>query len=135
MKIKHFTLALILTTILVMPTYGANVNFGKNTTQSKDIDKPSDPLNIITFQSKMLRERLDFIRNNPATTTAKKRESLAKLSPLWRANVKNFLDVLKYKKATDEDIAYARERLARYTDEAFVCNDSGTNLCAESVPQ
>jgi hypothetical protein len=135
MKIAQFAVAFILTAAIAVPTHAVSINVGENTALSKGLNKSIDPLDEVIEQSKKLKSRLDYIRNNSRTTTAKKRELLAKLSPLWQANIKNFLDVLKLKNATEEDIAYTKERLINYADRAFVCNDSNSNMCAESVPQ
>jgi hypothetical protein len=38
---------------------------------------------------------------------------------------------MRDKHATEEDIADAKERMTNYANKAFVCNDSGTNRCAD----
>lgn len=121
-------IALALTVFTVLP---ANANSIKMDTNTKGLNKALDSLDVIIIQSKKLKSRLDNIRNNPSTTTAKKRELLEKLKPQWQDNIDLFLTVLRDKHATEEDIADAKERMTNYANKAFVCNDSGTNRCAD----
>jgi hypothetical protein len=121
-------IALVLTAFTALPANANNIKMDANT---KGLNKALDSLDVIIIQSKKLKSRLDNIRNNPSTTTAKKRELLEKLKPQWQDNIDLFLTVLRDKHATEEDIADAKERMTNYVNKAFVCNDSGTNRCAD----
>jgi hypothetical protein len=121
-------IALVLTVFTALPANANNIKMDANT---KGLNKALDSLDVIIIQSKKLKSRLDNIRNNPITTTAKKRELLGKLKPQWQDNIDLFLTVLRDKHATEEDIADAKERMTNYINKAFVCNDSGTNRCAD----
>jgi conjugal transfer/entry exclusion protein len=121
-------IALVLTAFTALSANTNNIKMDENT---KGLNKALDSLDVITIQSKKLKSRLDNIRNNPSTTTAKKRELLEKLKPQWQDNIDLFLTVLRDKHATEEDIADAKERMTNYVNKAFVCNDSGTNRCAD----
>jgi hypothetical protein len=118
--------ALVLTTFIAVPAHANNIN-----ASPKGLNKALDSLDIIIIQSKKLKSRLDDIRNNPKTTTAKKRELLEYMKPHWQDNIDLFITVLRDKKATEEDIADAKEKMTNYANKAFVCNDSGTNRCAD----
>jgi hypothetical protein len=121
-------IALVLIVFTALPANANNIKMDANT---KGLNKALDSLDVIIIQSKKLKSRLDNIRNNPSTTTAKKRELLEKLKPQWQDNIDLFLTVLRDKHATEEDIADAKERMTNYINKAFVCNDSGTNRCAD----
>jgi conjugal transfer/entry exclusion protein len=121
-------IALVLTVFIALPANANNIKMDANT---KGLNKALDSLDVIIIQSKKLKNRLDNIRNNPSTTTAKKRELLEKLKPQWQDNIDLFITVMRDKHATEEDIADAKERMTNYANKAFVCNDSGTNRCAD----
>jgi conjugal transfer/entry exclusion protein len=126
-KSMQFT-TLILAIFIAVPVHANNV---KIDAIPKGLTKALDSLDVIIIQSKKLKSRLDNIRNNPSTTTAKKRELLEKLKPQWQDNIDLFITVMRDKHATEEDIADAKERMTNYANKAFVCNDSGTNRCAD----
>jgi hypothetical protein len=131
-KITHFALALALTVVLEVPTHASGIKIETTSTPaSKYLSQLSDPLDEVMAQSVKLKKVLDSIRNNPQTTTAKKRELLTKFYPRWQANTVNFINAMKRKNASQEEIASAQLQLNKYISFAFVCEDSGTAMCAE----
>jgi enoyl reductase-like protein len=131
-KITHFALALALTVVLEVPTHASGIKIETTSTPpSKYLSQLSDPLDEIMAQSVKLKKVLDSIRNNPQTTTAKKRELLTKFYPQWQANTVNFINAMKRKNASQEEIASTQLQLNKYISFAFVCEDSGAAMCAE----
>jgi hypothetical protein len=120
--------AIILAAFTAVPVHANNL---KVDVIPKGQTKALDSLDVIIIQSKKLKIRLDNVRNNPSTTTAKKRELLGKLKPQWQDNIDLFITVLRDKNATEADIADAKERMTNYANKAFICKDSNTNRCAD----